>query len=250
MVASRSAKDDDEDEDDEDGGLFSFARRLRLLDIAKMTFDDFAKDVAEQDTSTAPASLLALTGDWQPREVFGIRIDTFNAALAVPVAELRRTLEIGHEVAGKWRKHFVFTARFAVKSRAPLSFLRFEDTAIINIDGLTRAGIASWISHSDEFSRDFTDALEDAGVPFSMHWGKDIPSEADKVAADFSDAATRYKAARAALVPAAIRDKLCPPQLKEWGLDWFSFSRALPEQSRATNRRGAGPFWSRSIRRA
>mgnify|MGYP000094296287 CR=1 FL=1 len=27
------------------------------------------------------------------------------------------------------------------------------------------------------------------------------------------------QAARAALVPAALRDKLCPPQLKEWGLD-------------------------------
>ena len=220
MIASRSDKDDDDDEED---GLFSFARRLRLLDIAEMTFDDFRKDIAKKPASTKPESLLALTGDWKPREVLGIRIDTFNAALAVPVAELKRTLEIGHQIAGKWRKHFVFTARFAVKSRASLSFLRFEDTAIINIDGLTRAGIAGWISHSDEFSREFTDALEEAGVPFSMHWGKDIPSDADKVAADFGPAgfgaATRYKAARAVLVPAALRGKLCPPQLKEWGLD-------------------------------
>ncbi|HBF89774.1 MAG TPA: hypothetical protein DDX09_01275 [Hyphomonas atlantica] len=162
--------------------------------------------------------MLALTGDWRPREVLGIRIDTFNAALAVPVSELKHTLEIGHEVATRWRKHFVFTARFAVKSRASLSFLRFENTAIINIDGLTRAGIAGWISHSDEFSRDFTNALEEAGVPFSIHWGKDIPSDASKIAADFGDAALRYKAARAALVPASLRDKLCPPQLVDWGL--------------------------------
>ena len=75
------------------------------------------------------------------------------------------------------------------------------------------------ISHSDEFSREFTDALEDAGVPFSMHWGKDIPSDASKISSDFGFAATRYKAARAALVPAALRGKLCPPQLKDWGLD-------------------------------
>ena len=217
MVASRCDKD--EVNDDDGDGFFSLARRIRVLDIAKMTFDDFREEIAQQDASDTPASLLALTGDWKPREVYGIRIDTFNAALAVPVAELRRTLEIGTEIASRWRKHFVFTVRFAAKSRAPLSFLRFDNTAIINIDGLTRAGIAGWISHSDEFSRDFTDALEDAGVPFSMHWGKDIPSSAAKIAADFGDAATRYKDARAAMVPAALRDKLCPPQLKDWGLD-------------------------------
>lgn len=216
MVASHADRDDKDDDDGD--GLLSFARRLRLLDIAEMTFDDFRKDVATKPASTKPESLLALTGDWKPREVFGIRIDTFNAALAIPVSELRRTLEIGTDIASGWRKHFVFTVRFAAKSRASLSFLRFDETAIINIDGLTRAGIAGWISHSDEFSRAFTDALEEANIPFSMHWGKDIPSAADKIAADFGDAARRYKAARATLVPDALHDKLCPPQLVEWGL--------------------------------
>ena len=215
MVESHAERDEDDEEED---GLFSFMRRLRLLDIAAMTFDDFRREVAKQPTSTKPASLLALTGDWTPREVSGIRVDTFNAALAVPVSQLKSTLEVGHVVAARWRKHFVFTARFAAKSRASLSFLRFENTAIINIDGLTRAGIAGWISHSDEFSREFTNQLEAAGVPFSMHWGKDIPSDAAKIANDFGDAAQRYIAARAALVPAALRDKLCPPQLKAWGL--------------------------------
>lgn len=221
MVASRGAKDED-DEDDRDGGFFSFARRLRVLDIAGLTFDDFRKDLAQASHSKGPESLLALTGEWQPREVLGIRIDTFNAALSVPVAELRRTMEIGTRIAADWRKHFVFTVRFAKRSRAPLSFLRFEDTAIINIDGLTRAGIAGWISHSDEFSRAFTKALEEAGVPFSMHWGKDIESDAAKIAADFgppqTGPATRYKAARAQLVPEVLREKLCPPMLKRWGL--------------------------------
>jgi hypothetical protein len=215
MVASRTDKDDDDEEED---GLFSFGRRLRLLDIAKMTFDDFRDEVAKKPQSDRPESLLALTGDWKARSVFGIRIDTFNAALAVPVVDLRRTLEIGCEVAARWRKHFVFTVRFAKRSKASMSFLRFEDTAIINIDGLTRAGLAGWISHSDEFSRAFTDALEAAGLPFSMHWGKDLPSDAAKIGADFGDAAQRYRAARAALVPEGLREKLCPPQLEDWGL--------------------------------
>ncbi|MDJ0979013.1 MAG: hypothetical protein QNI87_10825 [Erythrobacter sp.] len=218
MVASRSAKDDSDDDLDEEDALFSFGRRLRLLDIAKMIFGDFREEVEAKPVSDRPESLLALTGDWKPREVLGIRVDTFNAALAVPVSELKRALEIGNRVAAKWRKHFVFTVRFAVKSRASLSFLRFKDTAIVNIDGLTRAGIAGWISHSDEFARDFTDALEQAGVPFSMHWGKDIPSDAAKIAADFGEAAVRYRAARAALVPEGLRARLCPPALERWGL--------------------------------
>jgi len=216
MIASRNERDDDDDDDDD--GIFSLGRRLRLLDIPEMTFDAFREDIAKQSASDEPESLLALTGDWKPREVFGIRIDTFNAALAVPVVDLRQTLEIGMQVASQWRKHFVFTVRFAVKSRASMSILRFEDSAIINIDGLTRAGIAGWISHSDEFSRAFTDALEEAGVPFSMHWGKDIPSNASKIATDFGPAAKRYQAARAALVPENLRDKLRPPMLEHWGL--------------------------------
>ncbi|MEE4288917.1 MAG: FAD-binding protein [Erythrobacter sp.] len=216
MVEAHGSRD--EEEDDDDDGIFSFARRLRLLDIAGMIFDDFEKELARQPQSARPESLLALTGDWKHREVMGIRIDTFNAALAVPVTELRRTLEIGRRIAADWRRHFVFTVRFAVKSRASLSFLRFEDCAIVNIDGLTRAGIAGWISHSDEFSHAYTDALETAGVPFSMHWGKDIESDGGKIAADFDAAAQRYRAARAALVPAPLRAVLCPPALARWGL--------------------------------
>ncbi|MEO0589364.1 MAG: hypothetical protein AAFZ11_02260 [Pseudomonadota bacterium] len=216
MVEKRSEKEDEADED----GLSGLGKRLRLLDIADMIFDDFRKSVATKPVSDHPESLLALTGNWKPREVFGIRVDTFNAAFAIPVSELRRTLEIGEEIAAHWRRHFVFTVRFAAKSRASMSFLRFEGpNAIINIDGLTRAGIAGWISHSDEFSRAFTDALEEAGIPFSMHWGKDIPSNATKIAADFGPAAERYRTARAALVPDALRAKLCPPQLARWGLD-------------------------------
>jgi len=216
MIENHAERDDGVGDDND--GIFSFARRLRLLDIADMTFDDFRKEVAENPVSMRPESLAALTGEWKPRDVLGIRIDTFNAALAVPVSELARALEIGRAAASNWRKHFVFTVRFAVKSRASLSFLRFEDAAIINIDGLTRAGIAGWISHSDEFTRDFTNRLEQAGIAFSMHWGKDIPSDATKVAADFGSAVTRYKAIRKALVPEALRAILRPPMLDHWGL--------------------------------
>jgi len=205
-------------DDPEIEGPGGFGSGIRLLDIPKMIFDDFREDVTQQPNSPEPESLLALTGDWEPRSVFGIRIDTFNAAFSVPLERLRSVLEVGTAVAAKHRKHFVYTVRFAGPSPASLSFLRFERNAIINIDGLTRAGIAGWISHSDEASRAFTDALEDAGIPFSMHWGKDIPSDAAKIAADFGPAVSRYKAVRVALVPEALRAKLCSPMLEHWGL--------------------------------
>lgn len=99
-----------------------------------------------------------------------------------------------------------------------MSFLRFDECAVINVDGLTRAGMAGWISHSDEAASAFAEALQQADVPFAMHWGKDIPSDAAKIAADFGPAADRWKAARAALVPAALCDRLASPMLKHWGL--------------------------------
>ncbi|MEO0463845.1 MAG: FAD-binding protein [Pseudomonadota bacterium] len=195
-----------------DGGL------IRILDIPGWTFDGFRKSAEENPTSTVPASLLALTGEWEPRSLLGIRIDTFNSALCVPAERLREALEIGTELASGFRKHFVYTVRFAQKSPASMSFLRFENNAIINIDGLTRAGIAGWISHSDEASQAFTDALDAAGIPYSMHWGKDIPSNADKIAADFGEAVPRWRAARAAVVPPALQARLTSPMLAHWGL--------------------------------
>ncbi|MDY7099120.1 MAG: hypothetical protein SXU28_13375 [Pseudomonadota bacterium] len=191
---------------------------IRLVDIPEMIFDDFRKSAEKEPRSSEPSSLLQLTGEWEPRSVFGIRIDTFNAAICVPVGHLQSALEIGAGIAPKFRKHFVYTVRFAKGSRASLSFLRFEDCAIINIDGLTRAGIAGWISHSDEAAEAFTDALAMAGIPFSMHWGKDIPSSADKIARDFGPAVTRYQDLRAQMVPPPLRAVLTSPMLDYWGL--------------------------------
>ncbi|MGB3472367.1 MAG: hypothetical protein WBA51_16255 [Erythrobacter sp.] len=226
MVSARTSEPEDNDEQDDRAdplgflnlGFLGLGGPIRLLNIAEMIFDDFRESVAKQPASTSPKSLLALTSDWKPRSVFGIRIDTFNAAICVPVSQLRQTLEIGAQIAPRFRKHFVYTVRFARKSSASMSFLRFETCAIINIDGLTRAGIAGWISHSDEASRAFTDALEDAGVDFSMHWGKDIPSNRAKIAADFQSAAERWKTARETLVPDSLRERLNSPMLRHWGL--------------------------------
>jgi len=227
MVSARTKKAEETDEKDDHAdplgflnlGFLGLGGPIRLLNIAEMIFDDFRDSVARQPASTSAKSLVALTGDWKPRSVFGIRIDTFNAAICVPVSQLRQTLEIGAQIAPRFRKHFVYTVRFARKSSASMSFLRFDTCAIINIDGLTRSGIAGWISHSDEASRAFTSALDDAGLDYSMHWGKDIPSSRAKIATDFKGSAERWKAARKTLVPEALRERLNSPMLRHWGLD-------------------------------
>ncbi|WP_252259958.1 hypothetical protein [Erythrobacter aurantius] len=97
-----------------------------------------------------------------------------------------------------------------------MGFLRFDNNSVINVDGLMKKFP---FSDSDDAARGFCEALRDRGIPYSMHWGKDIPSNAAKIATDFGSAAQRWKDARVALVPKRLRRNMESPNLVHWGLD-------------------------------
>jgi len=188
-----------------------------LINVPRLVFAAFRKSLSKDGSaSSAPVTLRQITEDWKPRKIGPIRIETFNAAICVDRLRLREAMEVGFEIAKDYDPHFVYTIRFAKRSPAGMGFLRFNDNAIINVDGLMKKFPSS---DSDDAARGFCEALEDHGIPYSMHWGKDIPSNAAKIERDFGPAAKRWRAAREALVPKRLRRNMASPNLVHWGLD-------------------------------
>lgn len=199
-----------------------FEGRIRdLIDVPGQVIDDFRENAACDERDT-PRTLSQLTAEWHPHVLMGFRVDVYNAALAVPRERLGEVMRIAQEMAcGQdnvrcFSKDFVYTVRFAQKSPASMGFLRFENNAIINIDGLPTNFILGTDAPAAAARLQFL--LEKAGIPFSMHWGKDAQLGARAIRAQYGEAAVeKFREARIALLgnKAGI---FASPALEQWGL--------------------------------
>ena len=197
------------------------ARVRDLIDVPKMIFDDFKQNDA-CDEADVPRTLAQLTSEWKPHRLMGIRVDVYNAAFAVPLERLGEVMTIAREMAEgrnnirQFSKDFVFTVRFAKKSPATMGFLRFENNAIINIDGLPKNFILGTDAHLA--AERLQQQLEKAGIPFSMHWGKDAQMGAQAIRRQYGKAAVEaYRATRKAVLGDNTR-MFVSPALEQWGL--------------------------------
>ncbi|WP_100259942.1 FAD-binding protein [Qipengyuania seohaensis] len=196
------------------------ARLRDLIDVPGMIFDDFKEHAC--DERDVPRTLSQLTAQWEPHRLFGLRVDVYNAAFAVPLERLPEALRIAREMASgiednirTFSKDFVYTVRFAKKSPAAMGFLKFEDNAIINIDGLPKNFLLGTDAHVA--ARRLQYLLKKAGIPFTMHWGKDAQMDAADIRDQYGSAVDAYRAARKALL--GERDEVfISPALERWGL--------------------------------
>jgi hypothetical protein len=98
-------------------------------------------------------------------------------------------------VRSKGRVPCVVATRFVPGSSALLAMNRFEHTCMIDIDGPNLPAMGDLLVACCA-------ALETAGVPFTMHWGKWIGYlTRSYVESVYGDRATRWRAARARLLP-------------------------------------------------
>ena len=200
---------------------FMLEARLRdLIDVPGMLFDDFREHAC--DERDVPRTLSQLTAEWQPHRLFGLRVDVYNAAFAVPLERLPEALSIAREMAAgtqdnirHFSKDFVYTIRFAKKSPAAMGFLRFEDNAIINIDGLPKNFPLGTDAHVA--ARRLQYLLGKAGIPFGMHWGKDAQLGRAEIAEQYGASVAAYRAARQALL-GKDAEVFISPALEKWGL--------------------------------
>ncbi len=153
-----------------------------------------------------PITKAVLAGELSP--IDGSRLtswgQTFNfttpragqagASLAVPVARVHDVLAICHgAVAAVGPAPVAFAVRYATRSPALIGFIRFDRSAIIDVDGIdmpaTRAVMARVVAD-----------VRAAGIPHAEHWGKLNQITPASLAAAYGPALDEWRAARAELM--------------------------------------------------
>ena len=89
----------------------------------------------------------------------------------------------------------VVATRFVPGSSSLLAMNRFERTCMIDVDGVNLPAMA-------ELQTNCSNALQAAGVPFTLHWGKSIEDlTRDRAERVYGDRVVRWRAARARFLP-------------------------------------------------
>ena len=139
----------------------------------------------------------------------------YNAAFAVPRARVAEAVQAALAAVAGLPRHFVFTLRAVDGAAGTLAFTRFAETVVINLDGLG----TSLSPVGPMAAAAVRAALEGAGIPYGLHWGKLGGIDAAKVAADFGPARGAWRSARHRLLGPAMRQIITNPALAAWGLD-------------------------------
>ena len=125
--------------------------------VKKLTTQEFEKNI--RPATANPKSIGAIFRDTR----FTGNIASF--AFAVSTADLPATIEqVRSEIAVNAFAGAV-AVRFVKGTKATLGFTKFENTSVVEMDGLD-----SKANHA--VFRNVIKRLEDQAIPFSIHWGK------------------------------------------------------------------------------
>lgn len=137
-----------------------------------------------------------------------------SCGFAIPIAQVTRALEIAR-IAFQTHKSapVVFTCRYVQKSPGILSFTRFDPSCVFDIDGVDTDATHKLIKLVAQ-------RFDEAGMPYTMHWGKTNHLTKARVRANYGGAVDRWNATRRLLLPdAAERDMFSSPFLDGLGLN-------------------------------
>jgi FAD/FMN-containing dehydrogenase len=102
-------------------------------------------------------------------EIFGstsIRGRASGSALGLPVGEAGRALDLALDVNDQHGPFAgVFALRFVPATKATLGFTRFDNTCVLDLDGVHS-------SRTLAFYRRVWQRFSDERIPFTLHWGK------------------------------------------------------------------------------
>lgn len=138
--------------------------------------------------------------------------DSFSAALFCERAGLVRTVESLCSAFNRGGGSTAITIRFLKGGPGLVSPARWPDSAVIDCDGPASAG-------TEKAYLRMLKALEDEGIPFTLHWGKFNNLTPERVQADYGPDLVRWKAVRNRLLPdPADRRLFASDELRQFGL--------------------------------
>jgi len=136
-----------------------------------------------------------------------------SAAIGIPIEQVARVTELLlalNKTDGPFCGLFAY--RFIKKSKATLAFTRYDFTCILELDA----------AFSDETYAFYTKTwkmLEDAGIPFTFHWGKINELDFSRIKNMYGADADAWIDARNKLLDADTRKVFTNATLQQWGLD-------------------------------
>ena len=137
-----------------------------------------------------------------------------SCGFAVPIAQVTRALDIARIAFAQHKSApVVFTCRYVQKSPGILSFTRFDPSCVFDIDGVDTDATHKLIKLVAQ-------RFDEAGMPYTMHWGKTNHLTKARVRANYGGAVDRWNATRRLILPdAAERNMFSSPFLDGLGLN-------------------------------
>lgn len=152
-------------------------------------------------------------------EIFGdteLRGKLISSAMGMPMTEVNRVLNLMLELNGDNRFGpfaGVYALRFVKATAATLGFTRFApQTCVLELDCV-------WSKRMLKFVEEAWRRLDDAGVPYTFHWGKQCGVNNERMISGYGQARIdRWKKARRELLQPDVRKAFNNEQIAAWGL--------------------------------
>ena len=122
----------------------------------------------------------------------------FLSSVALPLDRLREAIDLLQGVHAQIRPAAIFALRFVRSSPGLLAFTRYEQTCVIDLDGVDSDRTLNFLSAA-------WDALEASDIPHTHHWGKLNRVTTATLAQNYGSAASDWRSARDAALPQDIQ---------------------------------------------
>ena len=135
-----------------------------------------------------------------------------SAAIGIPIEHIGTATELLlalNKTDGPFAGLFAY--RFIKRSKATLAFTRFEHTCILELD-------ATFSDETYAFYRKAWKKLEEAGIPFTCHWGKVNELDPGRIKNMYGTAADAWISARNKILDTDTRAVFTNAILQQWGL--------------------------------
>ena len=136
-----------------------------------------------------------------------------SAAIGVSIDDINRVIDLLLEL-NKTKGPFLglFAFRFVKKTKATLGFTKFDHTCVFELDG-------AFSPKTTKFFKEVWAALEAAGIPHTMHWGKVNELNFGKLQKMYGSNLDAWLEARNQILDADTMKVFNNAIMKQWGLD-------------------------------
>ncbi len=135
-----------------------------------------------------------------------------STEIGIPADQASKALDLILAVHNEGNPFAGFIAlRFVKKSDATLAFTRFLSTCTIELPAVDS-------DRTRAFYKSVWNKLDQAGVPYTLHWGQENNFSADRVRAMYGNGVDQWIRSRQDLLADSMRDQFSSPFLKTCGL--------------------------------